>query len=120
MTILSCRTGLTAPSEASMPLFIVQKRQFHAFAAAQADSQKSWLKTTKFSANAGQFTCLPDQNGGMGSAVVVMGKTPLWDIAKAARDLPAGTWHPDFTFAADIAVSDIQLGWGLALALIHI
>lgn len=114
MTILSCRTGLTAPSEASMPLFIVQKRRFDAFAAAQADSQQSWLKTTKFSAKAGQFTCLPDQNGDMGSAVVVMGKTPLWDIAKAARDLPAGSWHPDFTFAADTAVSDIQLGWGLA------
>ena len=74
MTILSCRTGLTAPSEASMPLFIVQKRRFNAFAAAQADSQQSWLKTTKFSANAGQFTFLPDQNGNMGSAVVVMGK----------------------------------------------
>ena len=31
MTILSCRTGLTAPSETSMPLFIVQKRQLVVF-----------------------------------------------------------------------------------------
>ncbi len=114
MTIFSCRTGLTAPSEVSMPLFIVQKDQLDAFVTAQGESQKNWLKATNFRAKAGQFTCLPDQNGGMRSGVVVMGKTPLWDIAKVACNLPPGSWHPDFTFAADIAVSDIQLGWGLA------
>ena len=114
MTILSCRTGLTAATATSLPLFIVKKEQFDAFASAQADSQQHWLKATKFSAKTGQFTCLPDQTGRMTSAVVVIGRTPLWDIARAAQDLPAGSWHPDLTFAADITLSDIQLGWGLA------
>ncbi len=114
MTILSCRTGLTAATAASLPLFIVRINQFDDFAAAQADSQQRWLKSTKFSAEAGQFTCLPDQTSRMTSAVVVVGRTPLWDIARAAKNLPANSWHPDLTFAADIAVGDIQLGWGLA------
>ena len=114
MTILSCRTGLTAATAASLPLFIIQKEQFNAFAAAQADSQQHWLKTTKFSAETGHFTCLPDQTGRMTSAAVVIDKTPIWDVARAAEHLPAGSWHPDLTFGADIAFDEIQLGWGLA------
>ena len=114
MTILSCRTGLTAATATSLPLFIVQKEHFDAFAAAQADTQQDWLRTIKFSAKTGQFTCLPDQTGRMTSAVVVIGGSPLWDIAQAAKDLPEGIWHPDLTFAANITVGEIQLGWGLA------
>lgn len=114
MTILSCRTGLIASPAASLPLFIVQKEHFNAFTAAQASNQQHWLKSTRFTAKAGQFTCLPNQKGGLAGGVVVVGEIPLWDIARAAKELPAGSWHPDFTFAADIAASDIQLGWGLA------
>ena len=114
MTILSCRTGLTAATTGSLTLFIVQKEKFDAFTAAQPDSQQLWLKATEFSAKTGRFTCLPDWTGRLTSAVVVIGRTPLWDIAQAAQDLPAGSWHPDLTFAADITVADIQLGWGLA------
>ncbi len=114
MTILSCRTGLTAAAAGGLPLFIVQKEQFDAFAVAQADSQQQWLKATKFNPKAGQFTCLPDHTGRMTSAVVVIGRTPIWDIARAANELPSGNWNPELTFAADIAVGDIQLGWGLA------
>ena len=45
--------------------------------------------------------------------VVITGRTPQWDSAKAARTLPAHLLA-NTDFAGSAALSEIQLGWGLA------
>ena len=67
MTILSCRTGLTAATTGSLTLFIVQKEKFDAFTAAQPDSQQLWLKARIQRKNR-PITCLPDWTGRLTSA----------------------------------------------------
>jgi len=114
MTILSCRTGLTSVSADSLPVYIVDLRAFDAFVAARGAPQQQWIKATNFTAKAGRHICLPDETGQIAEAVVIVDKAPVWDIAAAATGLPAGQWAPDMSFAEQAAVSDIQLGWGLA------
>ena len=114
MTILSCRTGLTSASQSSLTLFVVNSARFDDFLAALDRPQHRWMETNHFSAKAGHYICLPDQDGQISCAAVMTETAAVWDIAAAAKGLPAGDWVPDMRFAEDAELADIQLGWGLA------
>ena len=114
MTILSCRTGLTSSSRTIVKLFIVDSSRFDDFLASLDSPQQRWIETNHFSAKAGRYICLPDQDGQIACAAVITDAAPVWDIAAAAKGLPAADWAPDMRFAEAGSLADIQLGWGLA------
>ena len=114
MTILSCRTGLSAASQTSLKLFIVNKARFDAFLASLERPQQHWIETNQFTAKPGDYICLPNPDGQIACAAVITDTAPVWDIARAAKGLPAGNWAPDMRFAEAAEQADIQLGWGLA------
>ncbi len=107
--------GLSFSAEAqAVPLMVISHAQHDAFMDSLDTHQQDWLKTHGFTKTSGANATIPDQHGKLGGAVVSVGNTPKWDIANAAGELPACLFSVNRTFAPEIDMADIQLGWGLA------
>ena len=70
-------------------------------------------------AKAGSCIILPDKHGQLSAAALLIDKNIIWEGAGAASKLPAASWAPEMTFAAEAGLGDIQLGWGLAQYHLH-
>ena len=104
----------TAPDETIYPLMIVSQAEYDSFADSLLPHQQDWLNLHGSKGKSGSIFTLPDAQGQLAMGVVITGRTPQWDSAKAARTLPACTFIANTDFAGSAALSDIQLGWGLA------
>ena len=104
----------TAPDETIYPLMIVSQAEYDSFADSLLPHQQDWLNLHGSKGKSGSIFTLPDAQGQLAMGVVITGRTPQWDSAKAARTLPACTFLANTDFAGSAALSDIQLGWGLA------
>jgi leucyl aminopeptidase len=103
-----------APDQHICPLMIVSQPDYDSFINSLLPHQKHWLALHVSAPAPGAVFTLPDAHGELGMGVVIVGETAQWDIARAARSLPACIFTANTEFAGTTSVSDIQLGWGLA------
>ena len=109
--------GLSSASEPdaeAVPLMIVSQTSQKPFIDSLASHQQGWLTIHGFTGKPASVTTIPDQHGQLAMAVVIVGKTPQWDIAKAAQTLPGCIFSANIEFADETDIRDVQLGWGLA------
>lgn len=102
--------GFTSNSDTLRRLYLVEADALDQLKQSLTPAQIIWMDEAGFDASPSSLCVLPDADGQASSAILGIGKTPIWDIA-AAKKLPAGDWqivgHNDHS-------EQIYLGWGLA------
>jgi leucyl aminopeptidase len=105
------------PDAASLPLHLVTEEGLAPWREGQPPATRAWLQATGFAARAGELQLIPGEGGpsgavfGLGSAAARARTRFL--LARAATQLPAGTWH----LATDLPPLDSDeaaLAWLLA------
>ena len=114
MSVIEYQSGITLPTPDSRPLYIIHLSCFDAWLNSLSEAGQSWVRETAMPAKAGNCITLPDKQGQLGAAALLIDKNIIWESAGAASKLPAASWAPEMTFAAEASLGDIQLGWGLA------
>ena len=115
MSILNYQSGLrTTPPKISTPLIFVHAHTYQKWYEQAETRTKNWINAQKFTAQAGQSICIPDEEGQIKAALAIVKSSPLWEAASIAQGLPAGEWWADFSYAKTLNPHDVQLGWGLA------
>ena len=102
----------------SVPLCIIEAREFEDWIANQPAPVAVWLKTNGFTAGLGEVCLVPDATGAMMMVAVGYGKASArlrgrFHLAKAAASLPAGTYHIDSGLEG-AALEQGALGWLLS------
>ena len=114
MSVIEYQSGITAPTPDSRPLYIVHLSCFDDWLDSLSEAGQNWVRETAMPAKAGSCIILPDKHGQLSAAALLIDKNIIWEGAGAASKLPAASWAPEMTFAAEAGLGDIQLGWGLA------
>ncbi len=110
--------SFAAPDAPALPLHLVGEGGLDAFLSGIPPHHRSWLAATGFRASSGQITVLPGPEGQTEGAVLGLGKPAArrrhrFAIARAAADLPEGTWRIATPLSAPEA-DEAALGWLLA------
>ena len=114
MSVIEYQSGITTPTPDSRPLYIVHLSCFDDWLDSLSEAGQNWVRETAMPAKAGSCIILPDKHGQLSAAALLIDKNIIWEGAGAASKLPAASWAPEMTFAAEAGLGDIQLGWGLA------
>ena len=114
MSVIEYQSGITTPTPDSRPLYIVHLSCFDDWLDSLSEEGQNWVRETAMPAKAGSCIILPDKHGQLSAAALLIDKNIIWEGAGAASKLPAASWAPEMTFAAEAGLGDIQLGWGLA------
>ena len=114
MSVIEYQSGITTPTPDSRPLYIVHLSCFDDWLDSLSEAGQNWVRETAMPAKAGSCIILPDRHGQLSAAALLIDKNIIWEGAGAASKLPAASWAPEMTFAAEAGLGDIQLGWGLA------
>ena len=103
------------PDAPSLPLYLVDRAVCADWLAGQSAPVRTWLAAVGFDGGLGDTRCWCDGTGQPAGAVMGMGDVAarsrgrFW-VAKAAADLPAGTWHLA-TDLAPVDATEAALGW---------
>ncbi|NIZ13119.1 M17 family metallopeptidase [Phaeobacter sp. HF9A] len=108
--------GFAAPTEASLPLHIVEEDALEAMLADQSEGDAAWAQTMGFTAAWGQVVALPDGKGGLAGAWVGAGsaaarKRKRFLLAAAAAKLPEGTYALASELPDDLSPEVECFGW---------
>ena len=106
-------TCFAEPGMAALPLHAVAPDGLDGLASRLGAPAAAWLRTTGFTAQAHQIALLPAPEGGLGGAVLGLGRTESrspWAYGSLPLALPEGTtWH----LAGGGSPAAAVLGWGL-------
>ena len=101
-------------ADSTVPITIVQPKNFIDWVERQPDAVQRWTATTCFNGKAGSLQLLNDGNGKLTRALFVVPDSPvLWDWAPLATKLPIGTYAIDGALPNKQA-HDLAIAWGLA------
>ncbi len=99
--------GFTKTAKGATQLHAVTAKGLKAFLARRSKREAAWLKAANFAAGDGELLLVPDAAGGVGAAVLGLGKGPdKLALAQFAERLPAGAY----------ALGDVEDGFGGANA----
>jgi leucyl aminopeptidase len=100
-----------AADHEAVPLVALTKDRFASWLEACAPAQRDWLTATGFKPEAGNFAFLPGRDGGVGDAVIIVGKPEeLWSWGGWPAVLPAMVYR----LAPEPENPDMAaLGWAL-------
>ncbi len=101
--------------EAATPIIIVRREEVAAWLQEQPAVTQAWLQNTGFRSKPGQIALLPDEEGGLRGAVMVVqdGDISVWDYARLKSALPEGDWRLD-SDKGDAEQAKATLAWALA------
>ncbi len=95
-----------------IPVTLIGKNQLGDWVNEQPAALKKWIQATGFKAGPGEFSLLPDGDGGLGG--VLLGITHddfnMWDTGDLARKLPEGVYALEEGLDQDRAMG-FSLGW---------
>ena len=97
-----------------IPLYIIEMADWQEWRDGAGAAHESWIAAQGFVAKAGAALCLPDGANGLGSAIGIIGDTPIWNAAAIAAALPAGHWSLDDFSGSGETLEQIIIGWGLS------
>jgi len=98
----------------SIPLIIIETKQFTTWLKTQADETKNWLKANNFTAKANTFCVLPTKANQIAQVFLgVEADDDFWAIAYFVDTLPQGKYHIA-SVATKTSLNQMALAWGLA------
>ena len=108
--------GFATPTEASLPLHIIDEADVASALADLSDAHGAWARTLGFTGAWGQIAVLPDATGGIAAALVGAGSVKSrrrnrFLLAAAAAKLPEGTYALASALPADLSVEVESFGW---------
>ena len=110
---MSLPQGFTTATASALPLYVLDRAQFGAWAENQPAAVAAWAQAQQFNAAPGSVLLLPGEHGLAGAVLAVGDRADAYSYAHAPFALPAGsTW----TVAGTLDEADAQalhLGWGL-------
>ena len=109
MSVIEYQSGITTPTPDSRPLYIVHLSCFDEWLDSLSEAGQNWVRETAMPAKAGSCIILPDKHGQLSAAALLIDKNIIWEGAGAASKLPAASWAPEMTFAAEADLGDIIL-----------
>ncbi len=99
--------GFAKTAKGTTPLHAVTAKGLKAFLARRSKREAAWLKAAQFAAGDSELLLVPDAAGGVGAAVLGLGKgLDKLALAQFAESLPAGSY----------ALGDVEDGFGGANA----
>lgn len=101
------------PSKGTVSLSVVHTKGFKRWLKGQAKVTQNWLKSMRVTGKAGELATIPDRNGALSRAVLVVDDPTPWTFATAANKLPAARYQLDGDLTPRQA-GDAALGWALA------
>ncbi|MFN4015850.1 MAG: leucyl aminopeptidase family protein [Reyranella sp.] len=100
-------------SSSSLPLQFVGQSQWGAWLKAQAGTRRAWIESLGIPGSPGDLAVLPDDDGKVSGAVLVIPNAPtLWDFGALSSKLPAGTWRLEGD-PAPVPMTDVIVAIGL-------
>ena len=100
--------------EDSIAIQIVSKKNYGGWLSSQSPFVAGWIRSQNFSADAGDFILLPDQQSGAASVVFIPDDQDPWCWSRLAASLPKGLYRLADSLSSSL--SDwAALGWALAL-----
>jgi len=108
------RLALATTGKNAIPLTLLERKELHLWMTVQTPWLQNWLRTTGFTAEAGQVALVPDDDGEIGGVVVGYdGDEPdMWALAGLPYVLPAGAYELTNKFKAAV-LEQLTLGWAL-------
>ena len=107
----------TRANAKTVPISALSKSAYKAWLKRQSKLTQGWLKSTKFSPDAGKIALVPARDGGLARVVLGLGKpssdpaqAAMWSYAALPAKLPKGRYELD----AELAPADAYaaaLGW---------
>ena len=95
------------------PIRPVAKPDLEQWRGQQSAPLRRWLEQTKFAAEAGEITLLPDSDGNIAAVALGLGDTPdLWAYGALSHKLPAGVYALDAPLDEKTATG-ATLAWAL-------
>ena len=105
--------GFTTDASHALPLYVLDRDGFAAWAATQPAAVQAWLSSQQFNAAPNSVALLPGSDGIAGAVLGVGDRADAYAYAHAPFALPAGTTWQLANALDDAAVTNLQLGWGL-------
>ncbi|WP_420004825.1 leucyl aminopeptidase family protein [Arenibacterium sp. LLYu02] len=111
--------GFATPTEASLPLYIIDEADVASTLAELSDVHGAWARTLGFTGAWGQIAVLPDATGGIAAALVGAGtaksrRRNRFLLAAAAAKLPEGTYALASALPANLSAEVESFGWLMA------
>lgn len=106
--------GMIEESDIAKPLFLIGSAEWNDWQTNLTDAEREWVTAQSFPATAGSAIVCPNESGGIGRAVGVIGNCPIWDAARIATLLPAGPWKIEYFAGNEAQTEQILIGWGLS------
>jgi len=104
--------GFAADSASALPLHVLDRTQWTAWAARQPAAVAAWAQAQRFEAAPGSVLLLPGSDGLAGAVLGVGDREDAYAYAHGPFALPAGSrWRAEGLGDAEQAL--LQLGWGL-------
>ncbi len=105
--------GFTTDASHALPLYVLDRDGFAAWAATQPAAVQAWLSSQQFNAAPNSVALLPGSDGIAGAVLGVGDRADAYAYAHGPFALPAGTTWQLANALDDAAVTNLQLGWGL-------
>ena len=102
--------GFTDDNATARPLRLIRQAMMPALKSELSPAHNAWISETGFDGAASSLCLLSNADGKISEALLGIGDTPIWDVAAAAKKLPAGNWRLQTDEDTDL----LYLGWGLA------
>ncbi|MBV8738357.1 MAG: leucyl aminopeptidase family protein [Alphaproteobacteria bacterium] len=102
----------------AVPITALTKDRLSAWLEAAPNEHRNWVQTTRFTAEAGKFALVPDNDGRLGRVLLGLGeeseaRSSMWALAGLPDVLPEGSYRLD-CLPEGGDPTRLALGWALA------